>query len=695
MPFPFDKYPWMNFQELNLAYFIEHFKEIFEQWASLYEEMTTWKDATTEELNAWKAQVIYEQGLWENELINELNQWKASTQIDITAWEQATLTALDEWKTAFETLFTSTFSNLTDIKDAAEAARDAAAASAATAEAAALQLTSSISQIAVNASNISALEQSERLLRQNIADVANAVGEFHYDKEYLVTPYNLQEDKVIYTELGTNGFVISGTKNKGTLYPIHQGTHIVNGLTIVATGNVITVDGTATANTYYSIADGIHKQYSQLADEEYELPPIDWWFTNGVAAGYQSAPAIVSRLKDNSGNSATIQGNTVKYNPETFGGLFFYIGNGSTIHRGAVLGLINNNTTAYQTQESARCEVIEGEDTYFNGVTGDRILADSGSRIYCYNQKTIKKPKFVYSTRSITQTGSQQVVDVYIPQETGYIDYAFARCQSSSASQAEGGGNTWKIAQIFYVDDEFNRVDYLTTTGETEMAIKIKGRSDLMGGIIHGDEWLIDGTFHAYLNEKPVADISAYVSPTEFDELKFLNVSNLYDPNDHSTIVAEHGCEWIFDETGLTLRQSVNFKGAYTMVNSYMPMLCVIRDHYGSTVQREISNQYYDDGDFRVYDVGTADFTGYPHNLKKNIKHLELRGTTNGYIFEVEIEDIQPGSMNGSGCWIDNADQYNKVYVTVGGYNQAENIVTNGTKWISQAKIKISKYVPA
>ena len=46
MPFPFDKYPWLNFQELNLAYFIKHFREIFQQWDTLLHEMYDWKDAT-------------------------------------------------------------------------------------------------------------------------------------------------------------------------------------------------------------------------------------------------------------------------------------------------------------------------------------------------------------------------------------------------------------------------------------------------------------------------------------------------------------------------------------------------------------------------------------------------------------------------------------------------------------------------
>ena len=57
MPFPYDKYPWLNFQELNLAYFIKHFREIFQQWDQLYHDLLDWKDATDADLAEWKTTV--------------------------------------------------------------------------------------------------------------------------------------------------------------------------------------------------------------------------------------------------------------------------------------------------------------------------------------------------------------------------------------------------------------------------------------------------------------------------------------------------------------------------------------------------------------------------------------------------------------------------------------------------------------
>ena len=124
-----DRYPYTNFHELNLTYFLKHFTEIFQQWDSLYQEMQTWKDATEEELETWKNGVIADIRAWETTLLGEVGDW-----------EDALMASLEAWKTAFETLFDSTFSHLEDIKTDAEAARDAAIAAQEAAEAAAATL---------------------------------------------------------------------------------------------------------------------------------------------------------------------------------------------------------------------------------------------------------------------------------------------------------------------------------------------------------------------------------------------------------------------------------------------------------------------------------------------------------------------------------------------------------------------------
>lgn len=164
MPFPYDKYPWLNFQELNLAYFIKHFREIFQEWNTLFHDLTEWKDATDTELEEWKTTTLA-----------GLDTWRALTiehfETSISGWETDTLAALDAWKAAFEAEYAALKLEVEGIRDqaaadaaaAAQSARDAQTAQAA-AEAAALSIQSSAALIAEHTQEISELDDGVQLL---------------------------------------------------------------------------------------------------------------------------------------------------------------------------------------------------------------------------------------------------------------------------------------------------------------------------------------------------------------------------------------------------------------------------------------------------------------------------------------------------------------------------------------------------
>ena len=160
-----DNYPYTNFHELNLGYFIIHFREIFSQWADLYDQMLDWKNATTDELAAWKTGVEADLDQREAALRAELETWKTQTGQDIAGWENATLAALTAWQTATQAVFeairveaagsaTAAAASATDAATAKTAAETAQAA----AEAAAASVTASAAQIATNTADISDLK---------------------------------------------------------------------------------------------------------------------------------------------------------------------------------------------------------------------------------------------------------------------------------------------------------------------------------------------------------------------------------------------------------------------------------------------------------------------------------------------------------------------------------------------------------
>ena len=185
MPFPFDIYPWANYQELNLAYFIARFQEIFRQWADLYDTMTAWQAQTDADLEAWKNGVISDINARETALRQELTAWKATIEQDISSWESSTLAALTAWQTAAETQFEAIrVQAAASATAAAGSAADAAAAKTAAetaqtaAEAAAAGITAELAQIQKNTDDITDLNVAQEDSTGNAFYKATATGAY-------------------------------------------------------------------------------------------------------------------------------------------------------------------------------------------------------------------------------------------------------------------------------------------------------------------------------------------------------------------------------------------------------------------------------------------------------------------------------------------------------------------------------------
>lgn len=168
MPFSWDEYPYTNFHELNLDWFINKFKEIFDEWDALYAEMNNWKTET-------------EAGLAE---------WKTDTEQDISDWEDGVISDLNDWKDDFETLFDSTFDNLSQIKEDAEDARDLAqgyandaSGYADAASASATSISESATQINTNTDSIAELkEEVENITGVHIVNTWTSGGYFETEE---------------------------------------------------------------------------------------------------------------------------------------------------------------------------------------------------------------------------------------------------------------------------------------------------------------------------------------------------------------------------------------------------------------------------------------------------------------------------------------------------------------------------------
>lgn len=172
----FDKFPYTNFHELNLDYFINKFNEIFTKWEQLNTTMLEWKAATDASNALWKTSVESGLAAWktateadlnarETALRAELAAWKTATEADIGTWETDTLAALNAWKTTAEATFeairvqaAASAEAAQTAQTAAETAQTAAETAQTAAETAAASVSASAAQIATNANDISELE---------------------------------------------------------------------------------------------------------------------------------------------------------------------------------------------------------------------------------------------------------------------------------------------------------------------------------------------------------------------------------------------------------------------------------------------------------------------------------------------------------------------------------------------------------
>jgi len=217
------------------------------------------------------------------------------------------------------------------------------------------------------------------------------------------------------------------------------------------------------------------------------------------------------------------------------------------------------------------------------------------------------------------------------------------------------------------------------------MALQIVGRDDFIGGYTHGDEIRVDGSFMLLLDGK-ITDVTTLTSLTEFNEIRILEVTRMNDPADHSTHVGDHGKEYVITDSGVELNQSVEWKGAYDLKASYMPMVCAIRGN-DTASDLQITDTYIDNGNFKKYDVSVGGFTGYPANFKTDVSRFTLLSEKSGVTITLDI--LESTNKTGAASRLfPGVNTYNKIYYAICGAT-ANHTTQNGEKWRSRCRLRI------
>lgn len=252
----------------------------------------------------------------------------------------------------------------------------------------------------------------------------------------------------------------------------------------------------------------------------------------------------------------------------------------------------------------------------------------------------IKKLKLIYDN---TVSGYEtERLNIYIPTISGYIRYNFAHNVDSSRNS-----NCWIIHPLYAVTDNLTERYAVTTSGEFECALKIDGAPDFMGGSAHGSE--VATFIHVLVDGTEIAP-SSITTLTECDEIRIIERSNLYDPNDETTLVAIHEKEYVWTKDKLIINQSVVWLVAENLRTSYLGMFPIAK----TTIDNLMPNDTFktialpDDGYIRR--TGIDSITAWSDTLGLvvtfSIPKWDITGTDLQNVGEFQVTDNNGGAYH-------------------------------------------------
>lgn len=165
-----------------------------------------------------------------------------------------------------------------------------------------------------------------------------------------------------------------------------------------------------------------------------------------------------------------------------------------------------------------------------------------------------------------------EALKLYLPAKSGYINYTFVH-----SVHEKKGCDVWRLGAAYHCDDSLLPVAQLTRPrAEWEMAIRLLGRPDFIGGAAHGDERFeslsiaLDG---AACSLKDLAE------KTVFDTLTVIVHSVGFDPSNPTEQVLLHKKKLTARADGIVVDQTVEWLCDQKLTTSYMAMMPPLKEH--------------------------------------------------------------------------------------------------------------------
>ena len=278
---------------------------------------------------------------------------------------------------------------------------------------------------------------------------------------------------------------------------------------------------------------------------------------------------------------------------------------------------------------------------------------------------TLEKGLYCQYDPSVNFESAVGGLKIFVPTSIGYINYHLVH-----SVNIERNCDTWRLSKAYAVDDRFENAYELTPKGaEWDMALRLDGRSDFIGGFAHGDE--IYTSFCVEINGT-ILRVEDLTTLTPFDEMRITVQSIGYDPSSPSVAALTHQKEYSINTDGILLNQRVEWLNDYTLGSSYMAMMPPLKDLTD-----------------RVY----TDVTPTPKVASKNYGYTSgaseavVYGTSSGIRFEMSVPQYPSFPGGNKFLLTDNSGgHYNKMYFVI--CNGAT--VSKGDVWETTTKYAIS-----
>ena len=275
--------------------------------------------------------------------------------------------------------------------------------------------------------------------------------------------------------------------------------------------------------------------------------------------------------------------------------------------------------------------------------------------------------------------GGRGGLRVFCPDGERWINYNFVH-----SVVPERNADIWRMSVVNACDEKGQALYQLTNdSAEWEMAIRLAGRPDFIGGFNHGDE--VYDEIRLYLDGERTAPESL-TEERVCGHMRLVVRSTGFDPSAPDRAVLRHVKDFLVDDQGVHLQQEVNWLNEEqldTRFYSYLAMMPPLK--HGKDDPDRILTDSYAFGDGMLAPVARLPVE------KEDTRAITVRGGEGSFAFKMSAEDYSPRYVNSYFAFLtDNGGvNYNKMYIVFAG--GSGEVIPAGTVWRAKTHYSVKK----